>query len=151
MRTSAVAARVAKPYAELVSHRFEPAELKDLIVQTLDDAKAEDIVTIDVKAKSSLGDYMIIAGGRVNRHVGAIAERVVDALKQAKYGTIRVEGLPDCNWVLIVAGSVIVHVLQPEARDFYKLEKLWAGERPVDPGMDLTVVYDQSERTRPVS
>ena len=132
MRTSAEAARKAKPYAELVSQRFEPAELKDLIVKTLDDAKAEGVVTIDVSKKSSIGDYMVIASGRVNRHVGAIAERVVEALKLARHGTVRVEGLPECNWVLIDAGCVIVHVLQPEARDFYKLEKMWSGDRALE-------------------
>ena len=97
MRTSAEAAKKAKPYAELVSQRHEPAELKDLILKTLDDAKAENIVTIDLQAKSSLGDYMIVASGMANRHVGAITQRVVDALKQAKHGTVRVEGLPEAT------------------------------------------------------
>jgi ribosome-associated protein len=138
MRTSAEAAKKAKPYAELVSQRHQPAELRDLILKTLDDAKAENIVSIDLQAKSSLGDYMIVASGMANRHVGAITQRVVDALKQAKHGTVRVEGLPEANWVIVDAGSVIVHVFQPEARDFYKLEKMWSADRPVDGAQDLT-------------
>jgi ribosome-associated protein len=138
MRTSAKAAQKAKPYAELVSQRLESAELKDLIVKTLDDAKAENVVTIDVKTKSSIGDFMVIATGHVNRHVSAISDRVVEALKEAKHGSIKVEGMPECNWVLIDTGPVIVHVFQPEAREFYKLEKMWSGDRPVELVHDLT-------------
>jgi ribosome-associated protein len=138
MRTSAEAAQKAKPYAELVSQRYEPAELRDLILKTLDDAKAEGIVTIDLQSKSSIGDYMIIASGLANRHVGAITQRVVEALKKAKHGTVRVEGMPECNWVIVDAGAVIVHVFQPEARDFYKLEKMWSGDRPVELVQDLS-------------
>ena len=153
MRTSAEAAHSstgdkAKPYAELVSQRYEPAELKDLIVKTLEDAKAEEIVTIDVKAKSSIGDFMVIASGHVNRHVGAIAERLVDALKEAKHGYVRVEGMPECNWVLVDTGSVIVHIFQPEARAFYRLEKLWSGERPMELVKDLTAERDQGGSDR---
>ena len=155
MRTSAPAAKTAKPYAALVSQRLEPAELKDLIVATLDDAKAENVVTIDVKAKSSVGEFMVIASGHVNRHVGAIADRVVEALKKAKHGSIKVEGLPECNWVLIDTGPVIVHVFQPEAREFYKLEKMWSGERPVDLVRDLTGQHrdggEKMDRDIPVS
>lgn len=149
MRTSAEAAQKAKPHAELVSQRYEPAELKDLIVKTLDDAKAVDIVTIDLKSKSSLGDFMIIASGNANRHVSAIADHVVEALKTGKHGTIRVEGMPECNWVIVDAGSVIVHVFQPEAREFYKLEKMWSGERPADTAVDLTAERTDG-RPRPV-
>ena len=137
MRTSAEAAQKAKPYAELVSQRYEPAELRDLILKTLDDAKAEAIVTIDLKNKSSIGDYMIIASGLANRHVGAVTQRLVEALKQAKHGAVRVEGMPECNWVIVDAGAVIVHVFQPEAREFYKLEKMWSGDRPAELIEDL--------------
>ena len=139
----APSARKAKPFVELVSQRFKPAELKDLIVATLEDAKAEGIVTIPIAGKSSIGDYMVIASGMANRHVGAIANRLVEALKKAKYGSVRVQGLPECNWVLVDAGEVIVHVFQPEAREFYNLEKLWSGDRPADPSGEV--------RLRPVS
>ena len=136
MRTSAQTAgkpaRKAKPRAELVTQRLESAELKDLVVAVLEDAKAENIVTIDVKAKSSVGEFMVIATGNVNRHVSAIADRVVERLKKAKHSSIKVEGMPECNWVLIDTGPVIVHVFQPEARDFYKLEKMWSGDRALE-------------------
>ena len=81
MRTSAETSPNGKPYAELVSRRYEPAELRDLNLKTLDDAKAEGIVSIDLHGKSSIGDYMIIASGLSNRHVGAVTDRVVQALK----------------------------------------------------------------------
>lgn len=145
MRTSAQAAKTVKPKVALVSQRLEPEELKELIVASMEDAKAEQIVTLDVKAKSSVGEFMIIASGNVNRHVSAIADRVVEALKKAKHTSIQVEGMPECNWVVIDAGPVIVHVFQPEARDFYKLEKLWSGERPVALVTDLTGEHRDGE------
>ena len=141
MRTSTQAARKATPYAALVSQRFEPADLKDLIVATLDEAKAIDIVALDVAAKTAMADHMVIASGTSHRQVGALADRVAEALKKAKHGTVRIEGLPDCDWVLIDAGSVIVHIFRPEAREFYKLEKMWSGERAMgDDTPTLTAV-----------
>ena len=88
--------------------------------------KAEDTVTIDLRDKSSLTDYLIVTSGRSNRHVGAIADRVVEDLGKSGVGT-RVEGMPHCDWVLIDAGDVIVHVFRPEVRAFYNLEKMWTG------------------------
>jgi ribosome-associated protein len=98
----------------------------------LDDAKAENIVAIDIKAKSSLGDYMIVASGRSDRHVGAIADQLREKLREAGYARIRVEGQPQCDWVLVDAGDVIVHVQRPEVREFYNLEKMWLADRPTD-------------------
>lgn len=98
----------------------------------LDDAKAEDIVSLDLAGKTSLADAMIIATGRSDRHVGAIAERVVSDLKQKGYPPPRVEGMPVCDWVLIDAGDVIVHLFRPEVRGFYNLEKLWGASRPLE-------------------
>lgn len=132
MRILAEAAKKATPYAELASQAREPDELKDLILNWLDDAKAEDIVEIDLKGKSSIGDYMVIASGRADRHIGAIAERVTDELKKAGHIGTRIEGLEHCNWVLIDAGDVVVHVFKPEVRTFYNLEKMWSGDRPVE-------------------
>jgi len=86
--------------------------------------KAEDTVTIDLRGKSSLTDYLIVSSGRSNRHVGAISDRVVEGLHQAGVGT-RVEGMPHCDWVVIDAGDVILHVFRPEVRAFYNLEKMW--------------------------
>ena len=86
--------------------------------------KAEDTITIDLHGKSSIGDYMVISSGRSNRHVGSIADRVIEDLGRAGIKT-RVEGMPHADWVLIDAGDVIVHVFRPEVRTFYNLEKMW--------------------------
>jgi ribosome-associated protein len=92
--------------------------------------KAEEVVEIDLTGKTSIADTMIVASGRSHRHVGAIAERVLEVLKERGLGPARVEGLPACDWVLIDAGDVIVHVFRPEVRAFYNLEKMWAPARP---------------------
>jgi len=97
-----------------------------VILATLDEAKAEDTITIDLHGKTSIGDYMVVTCGRSNRHVGAVADRVLEDLKQAGVRDARVEGMPHCDWVLIDAGDVIVHVFRPEVRAFYNLEKMWA-------------------------
>jgi ribosome-associated protein len=102
------------------------------IVRWLDEAKAEDIVDIPLEGKSSLGDYMVIASGRSDRHVGAIAEQVAQKLKDAGYSGVRVEGLATCDWVLIDAGDIIVHVFRPEVREFYNLEKMWTTAPPAE-------------------
>ena len=96
-----------------------------MILASLDDAKAEDTITIDLHGKTSIGDYMVVTCGRSNRHVGAVADRVLHDLKQAGVPDLRVEGMPHCDWVLIDAGDVIVHVFRPEVRAFYNLEKMW--------------------------
>jgi len=101
------------------------AALFRLVLTSLDDAKAENIVTIDLKGKSSIGDHMIVASGRSDRHVGAIADQLGRKLKAAGFGRVRMEGLPSCDWVLVDAGDIIVHVFRPEVRDFYNLEKMW--------------------------
>ena len=88
--------------------------------------KAEDTVTIDIRDKSSLADTMVVTSGRSNRHVGSVADRVLENLREAGLKNLRVEGMPHCDWVLIDAGDVIVHVFRPEVREFYNLEKMWA-------------------------
>ncbi len=88
--------------------------------------KAEDTVTIDLTDQTSIGDYMVVTSGRSNRQVGAIADNVVKDLSKAGVQGVRVEGMPHCDWVLIDAGDVIVHVFRPEVRAFYALEKMWA-------------------------
>ena len=87
--------------------------------------KAEDTVTIDLRDKSSLADTMVVTSGRSNRHVGSVADRVLENLREAGLNNLRVEGMPHCDWVLIDAGDVIVHVFRPEVREFYNLEKMW--------------------------
>ena len=98
----------------------------NIILSRLDDMKAEETVTIDLRGKSAFSDYMVVTTGRANRHVGAIAENVTKALKENGIKGIHVEGLPNCDWVLIDSGDVVVHVFRPEVREFYNLERLWA-------------------------
>src|SRR3954452_1952591 len=97
----------------------------NMILSRLDDMKAEETVTIDLRCKSAFRDYMIVTSGRANRQVGAIAENVTKGLKENGVKGIHVEGLPNCDWVLIDSGDVIVHVFRPEVREFYNLERLW--------------------------
>ena len=100
-----------------------------IVLARLDDMKAEDTVTIDLRGKSSIADYMIVTTGRANRHVGAIAENVVKGLGEVGLKGVHIEGLPNCDWVLIDTGDVIVHVFRPEVRTFYSLEKMWSPVR----------------------
>lgn len=106
-----------------------PQSLARGILDSLDDAKAEDILAIDLEGKTSIADLMVIATGRSNTHVNAIADRVLRMCKSTGVRT-RVEGLPQCDWVLLDAGDVIVHVFRPEVRQFYNLEKMWGVDRP---------------------
>ena len=92
---------------------------------SLEDSKAENIVSIDIQGKSPLADYMIVASGRSHRHVSAVAEHLIRALKDAGLGAARVEGLVGADWVLIDSGDIIVHVFRPEVREFYNIEKMW--------------------------
>lgn len=102
------------------------ARALELVLASLEDSKAEDIVTIDIAGKSALGDYMIVVSGRSNRHVTAIAEHLISDVKDDGLGTPRVEGLETGDWVLIDTGDVIIHVFRPEVREFYNIEKMWA-------------------------
>ncbi|MBB4052498.1 ribosome-associated protein [Devosia subaequoris] len=106
--------------------------LIDLILDTLDDAKAEETVSVDIVGKSSLADHMIVTSGRSQRHVGAVADQVITALRENGYGKPRVEGLPHCDWVLLDAGDVILHIFRPEVREFYNIEKMWQADFAAD-------------------
>jgi ribosome-associated protein len=106
------------------------ASLEEMILTRLDEDKAQDIIMIDLKDKSSVADTMIVASGRSHRHVGALADHLLRALKEAGQGKARVEGLPHCDWVLIDAGDVIIHLFRPEVRSFYNIEKIWSVEPP---------------------
>ncbi|MCL4169022.1 UNVERIFIED_CONTAM: hypothetical protein GTU68_054551 [Idotea baltica] len=83
------------------------------------------MVNINIKGKSALGDHMIVASGRSHRHVGAIADQLMRDLKANGYGTAKVEGLPNCDWVLVDTGDIIIHIFRPEVREFYSIEKMW--------------------------
>jgi ribosome-associated protein len=106
--------------------RPDATETLKLVLAQLDDAKAEDTIKIDLIGKTTIGDYMVVTSGRSNRQVGAISDRLLKVLAQAGVPGVRVEGMPHCDWVLIDAGDVIVHVFRPEVRAFYNLEKMWS-------------------------
>ena len=106
--------------------------LEDLILARLDEDKAQDVVFIDLRGKSSVADGLVVASGRSQRHVGAMADHLLRGLKEAGYGRARVEGLPHCDWVLIDTGDVIVHLFRPEVRAFYNIEKIWSVEPPAN-------------------
>ena len=108
----------------------QPDALSGIILSSLDDAKADNIVSIDLVGKTSIADRMIIATGRSSTHVGAIADRVLRACREAGYPTPKVEGLPLCDWVLLDARDAIVHIFRPDVRQFYNLEKIWGADRP---------------------
>ncbi|HUE46525.1 MAG TPA: ribosome silencing factor [Aestuariivirgaceae bacterium] len=108
------------------------ADLLATVHSSLEDSKAEDIVAVDLGGKSSVADHMVIASGRSNRHVSAVADKLLQTLKEQGAGPARVEGLAQADWVLIDAGDVIVHIFRPEVRSFYNLEKLWSSESPVE-------------------
>jgi ribosome-associated protein len=95
------------------------------VLASLDDSKAEDITSIDIHGRTSLADYMVVASGRSHRHVAAVADHLIKAIKDAGLGIPRVEGLNNADWVLIDSGDVIVHVFRPEVREFYNIEKMW--------------------------
>ena len=107
--------------------RPDAQEILRLVLACLDDMKAEDTVTIDLTGKSSIADTMVVTSCRSNRHVGEVADRVLEVLGKAGVSGLRVEGLPHCDWALIDAGDVIVHIFRPEVRAFYGLERMWAG------------------------
>ncbi|CCM77779.1 ribosome silencing factor [Rhizobium mesoamericanum] len=106
------------------------------VLTSLEDSKAEDIVTIDIAGKSALGDFMVVVSGRSNRHVMAISDHLLTDLKDEGFGSARVEGQEGGDWILIDTGDVIVHVFRPEIREFYNIEKMWAA-----PDMDEETVH----------
>ena len=131
-RTSA--ARKPAPASAPDAPRDDPsAALRGLILEALDEGKAEDVVSIDLAGKTSVADAMVIASGRSNTQVSALADRIARALKEAGRPAPAIEGLPQADWVLIDAGDVVAHIFRPEVRAFYNLEKMWGGDRPTEP------------------
>lgn len=107
-------------------------DLLKLILTSLNDDKAEDIVTIDLRGKSAMADHMVVCSGRSSRQVAAISQKLADRLKQNAGVLTRSEGKDAGDWVLIDAGDVIVHVFRPEVREFYQLEKMWLSAGTAD-------------------
>jgi ribosome-associated protein len=103
-------------------------DLLKSVTSSLDDNKAEDIVSIDLAGKSGIADYIVIANGRSQRQVAALADYVIKDLKQLGHKDIVVEGLEQSDWVLIDAGDVVAHIFRPEVRSFYNLDKMWGAE-----------------------
>lgn len=103
-------------------------DLLDHILNRLDEDKAEDVVTIDLRGKTAMADYMVIASGRSTRQVSAMTEKLVESLKLDLDRSSRVEGQNAGDWVLVDAGDIIVHIFRPEVREFYQLEKMWMTE-----------------------
>lgn len=112
--------------------RMDPEQALKLILSSLEDSKAEEILSIDLRGKSSLADFMIITSGRSHRHVGAVADRLLRDLKDNGFGNAHVEGLPNCDWVLIDTGDHIIHIFRPEVREFYNIEKMWSADSQED-------------------
>jgi len=104
----------------------ESASLLAMVLQSLDDDQAQDVISIPLEGKSSIADHMIIASGRSSRQVASIAQKLAERVKHAGFPPPRLEGLPAADWVLVDAGDVIVHLFRPEVRNFYNLERMWA-------------------------
>ena len=105
--------------------QHSPEDMRDIILGALDDNKAEDIVTIDLKGKSSLADFMIIASGRSSRHVIGLSNHIADSLAKGGFDKAKFDGKETGDWVLCDAGDVIIHIFRPEVREFYNIEKIW--------------------------
>lgn len=133
MRTALEGARSGAPHADLPPEGRDTAALLKQIVFWLDEAKAEDIVTIDLAGKSSIGDFMVVATGGSDRHVSAISEQLARKLKESGGGGVRTEGRETSDWVLVDTGDIIIHIFRQEVREFYNLEKMWSAERPEEP------------------
>ncbi|PNU01690.1 ribosome silencing factor [Novosphingobium guangzhouense] len=104
--------------------------LLNLVLKSLDDDQAQELVTIDLDGKSSIADFMVIASGRSTRQVASMAQKLGERMKENGFGHPRIEGLPAADWVLVDAGSVVVHLFRPEVRSFYNLERMWGFDGP---------------------
>ena len=102
------------------------SDLKEIVINTLDINKAQDIVTIDLKDKSSMADYMIIASGTSSRHIQSLSEQVLEKLKNNGVKDSKIEGKESMEWKLVDGIDLIVHIFHPEKRKFYELEKIWS-------------------------
>ena len=115
---------------KLLFPKLSPLQIERLILKSLDDRKAEQVVSIDLIGKSDVADRMIVATGTSARHVGSLADYIVKDLKDAGFESVPVEGKETCDWVLVDAGDIIVHIFRPEMREYYNLEKMWSVNVP---------------------
>jgi len=122
----------AKTHAQKNADEPSGEVILPVILTSLEDDKAQDVVTIDLKGKSPMADAMVVCSGRSQRHVAAMADHVLRKLKEMGFGRAQVEGLPHADWVLIDAGDVVLHLFRPEVRDFYKIERMWSVELPAE-------------------
>ena len=128
--TPATAPRVAPPVPAGTPNDAGVAALHDLILKTLDDDQAVEVLSIPLAGKTSIADHMVVASGRSSRQVASMAGKIAERVKAELRREVRIEGLPTADWVLIDAQDVIVHLFKPEVRSFYNLEKMWAFDGP---------------------
>ncbi|WP_370736531.1 ribosome silencing factor [Tropicibacter naphthalenivorans] len=130
MANAASAAERGQPMPGVTQNQVTSAEILALVLETLSDNKAEDVVQIDLRGKSAVCDHMVICSGRSSRQVAAISEKVSEELKQKLGVLCKMEGKETGDWVLIDSGDVVLHVFRPEVREFYQLEKMWVPSAP---------------------
>ena len=109
----------------------EPGSLHELVLKSLDDDQAQELVSIPLEGKTEIADHMVIASGRSTRQVAAMAQKLAERIKHGGFGHVRIEGLPAADWVLVDAGDIVIHVMQPAVRAYYNLEELWTPPKPV--------------------
>jgi ribosome-associated protein len=103
----------------------EAGSLHELVLRSLDDDQAQEIVSIPLEGKSTIADQMVVASGRSTRQVAAMAQKLSERVKHGGFGHVRIEGLPAADWVLVDCGDIVVHLFRPEVRSFYDLERMW--------------------------
>jgi ribosome-associated protein len=128
MKRAPAATKAGRPprAADRPAPGLDVGAVTSVVLTSLEDDKAEEILAIDIRGKSSFADMLIVASGRSARHVGALADHVMRKLKDAGVKEVRIEGLTQADWVLVDAGDVVVHLFRPEVRAFYNIEKIWA-------------------------
>jgi len=142
IRAQIRAPRAAKPGQAVTNEPLAHSKkLLGQVLASLDDDKAEDVVTIELSGKSTIADFMVVASGRSHRHVGAMADHLGAVMKDAGLRGVSMEGAARADWILIDGGDVIVHIFRPEVREFYGLEKMW--------GVDMSGEVKAAEGARP--